>query len=80
MSHIISTPIEIAIRVIGGMLLGPQAIKNLWARIGWKEADVDLYEINEAFAVVSLANNRLAGTAARLLPERASESFTRSTT
>lgn len=40
-----------------------QAIKNLWAKIGWKESDVDLYEINEAFAVVSLANNRLAGIA-----------------
>jgi acetyl-CoA C-acetyltransferase len=38
-----------------------QAIKNLWARIGWTDKDVDLYEINEAFAVVALANNRLAG-------------------
>jgi acetyl-CoA C-acetyltransferase len=34
------------------------AIERLLARIGWKIGDVDLWEINEAFAVVSLANNR----------------------
>jgi acetyl-CoA C-acetyltransferase len=34
------------------------AIERLLARIGWKTGDVDLWEINEAFAVVSLANNR----------------------
>ena len=28
---------------------------------GWKTDDVDLWEINEAFAVVSIANNRLLG-------------------
>jgi len=37
------------------------AIERLLGRIGWRVADVDLWEINEAFAVVSLANNRLLG-------------------
>ncbi|MFZ5556664.1 MAG: acetyl-CoA C-acyltransferase [Pseudomonadota bacterium] len=31
------------------------AIRNLYARVGWTAADVDLYEINEAFAVVAMA-------------------------
>ena len=31
------------------------AMKNLFARTGWKAGDVDLYEINEAFAVVTMA-------------------------
>jgi acetyl-CoA C-acetyltransferase len=35
------------------------AIGKLLARVGWKTSDVDLWEINEAFAVVSVANNRL---------------------
>jgi acetyl-CoA C-acetyltransferase len=37
------------------------AIEKLLARIGWKKEDVDLWEINEAFAVVSIANNRMLG-------------------
>jgi acetyl-CoA C-acetyltransferase len=35
------------------------AIDRTLAKAGWKRNDVDLYEINEAFSVVSLANNRL---------------------
>jgi acetyl-CoA C-acetyltransferase len=35
------------------------AIEKLLARVGWKASDVDLWEVNEAFAVVSLINNRL---------------------
>ncbi|MGE0797864.1 MAG: acetyl-CoA C-acyltransferase [Lautropia sp.] len=31
------------------------AIEKLYARTGWKTADVDLFEINEAFAVVAMA-------------------------
>jgi len=31
------------------------ALKNLFAKTGWKAADVDAYEINEAFAVVTMA-------------------------
>lgn len=37
------------------------AIERLLTRIGWRAADVDLWEINEAFAVVSIANNRALG-------------------
>ncbi|MBC8132246.1 MAG: thiolase family protein, partial [Deltaproteobacteria bacterium] len=37
------------------------AIERLLKKIGWQAADVDLWEINEAFAVVSVANNRLLG-------------------
>ncbi|MBI4387004.1 MAG: thiolase family protein [Elusimicrobia bacterium] len=37
------------------------AIERLLNRIGWKKADVDLFEINEAFAVVALAVMKLAG-------------------
>jgi acetyl-CoA C-acetyltransferase len=37
------------------------AIERLCSRIGWNKQDVDLWEINEAFAVVSVANNRLLG-------------------
>jgi acetyl-CoA C-acetyltransferase len=37
------------------------AIGKLLTRVGWKTDDVDLWEINEAFAVVSVANNRLLG-------------------
>jgi len=31
------------------------AIKSLQEKLGWSPADVDLYEINEAFAVVAMA-------------------------
>jgi len=34
------------------------AIKKLYEKAGWTESDVDLYEINEAFAVVTLAAMR----------------------
>jgi len=37
------------------------AINKLLARTGKKVADVDLWEINEAFSVVSIANNQLLG-------------------
>ncbi len=37
------------------------AIEKLLARAGWKKDDVDLWEINEAFAVVSIVNNRMLG-------------------
>jgi acetyl-CoA C-acetyltransferase len=37
------------------------AIERLLAQVGWKASDVDLWEINEAFAVVALANNRILG-------------------
>jgi acetyl-CoA C-acetyltransferase len=31
------------------------AMRKLYAKVGWKPDDVDLYEINEAFAVVTMA-------------------------
>jgi acetyl-CoA C-acetyltransferase len=37
------------------------AIERVLARAGWKKDDVDLWEINEAFAVVSVVNNRMLG-------------------
>lgn len=37
------------------------AIKKVLAKANLKTSDIDLYEINEAFAVVSLAVNKLAG-------------------
>jgi acetyl-CoA C-acetyltransferase len=37
------------------------AIGRLLEKTGWKAADVDLWEINEAFAVVALINNRMLG-------------------
>jgi len=37
------------------------AIERLLAKVGWTSGDVDLWEINEAFAVVSIANNRALG-------------------
>ena len=37
------------------------AIDRALGKAGWKRGDVDLFEINEAFAVVALANNKLLG-------------------
>jgi len=37
------------------------AIENATKRAGWSPKDVDLWEINEAFAVVSIANNQMLG-------------------
>jgi acetyl-CoA C-acetyltransferase len=38
-----------------------QAIGNALKRAGWEARQVDLWEINEAFSVVSVANNQLLG-------------------
>ena len=40
------------------------AIQKALARAGWKAADVDLYEVNEAFAVVTMAAMKDIGIAA----------------
>ena len=37
------------------------AIEKAAAKAGWKPGAVDLWEINEAFSVVSIANNQLLG-------------------
>jgi acetyl-CoA C-acetyltransferase len=39
------------------------AIRNLFDKTGWQAADVDLYEINEAFAVVTMAAMKEHGLA-----------------
>ncbi|HEY5450654.1 MAG TPA: acetyl-CoA C-acyltransferase [Polyangia bacterium] len=54
---------------VGGYAQAPEwfttapagAIERVLARAGWRKDDVDLWEINEAFAVVSIANNKLLG-------------------
>ncbi|MGH8799031.1 MAG: acetyl-CoA C-acetyltransferase [Casimicrobiaceae bacterium] len=40
------------------------AMRKLYAKVGWKPEDVDLYEINEAFAVVTMAAMKEHGLAA----------------
>jgi acetyl-CoA C-acetyltransferase len=37
------------------------AIERLLRKVGWKKEEVDLWEINEAFAVVSIVNNKMLG-------------------
>src|SRR5207237_9382542 len=39
------------------------AIKQALTRAGLEAKDIDLWEINEAFAVVTMANNKLVGIA-----------------
>jgi len=44
------------------MGLGPaRAVPRLFAKLGWKADDVDLFELNEAFAAQSLAVSRELG-------------------
>ncbi len=40
------------------MMAPLKAIKTLWKETGWDKEEIDLYEINEAFAVQSVALNR----------------------
>jgi len=37
------------------MMAPVDGIRKIWAKTGWKAEDVDLYEINEAFSVQSVA-------------------------
>jgi acetyl-CoA C-acetyltransferase len=37
------------------------AVKALFEKVGWSKDDVDLFELNEAFSVVAIANNRMLG-------------------
>jgi acetyl-CoA C-acetyltransferase len=41
------------------------AIERLLKKVGWKTADVDLWEVNEAFAVVNLVNSKMLGLDAK---------------
>ncbi len=40
------------------MMAPVEAVKMIWEKTGWKNEEVDLYELNEAFAVQSVALNR----------------------
>jgi acetyl-CoA C-acetyltransferase len=40
------------------MMTPVEAVRKLWKKTGWSAADVDLFEINEAFAVQALAVTR----------------------
>ena len=37
------------------------AVRTIWEKTGWKNEDVDLYELNEAFAVQALGVMRELG-------------------
>jgi acetyl-CoA C-acetyltransferase len=43
------------------MMAPEKAIRQVWEKTGWKVDDVDLYEINEAFAVQQVALGRVLG-------------------
>lgn len=44
------------------VMMAPEvAIRKLWDRAGWKNEDVDFYEINEAFSVQQVALGRVLG-------------------
>ncbi len=44
------------------VMMAPEiAIRNVWEKTGWSNEDVDLYEINEAFAVQQVALGRVLG-------------------
>jgi acetyl-CoA C-acetyltransferase len=40
------------------MMAPVDAVRQLWKKTGWKNEDVDLYEINEAFSVAAIAVTR----------------------
>ena len=42
------------------VMMAPEpAIRKLWEKTGWKNGDVDLYEINEAFSVQQVAMRKV---------------------
>jgi len=43
------------------MMTPVETVRQLWKKTGWKNADVDLYEINEAFSVAAIAVTRELG-------------------
>jgi len=43
------------------MMAPVETVRQLWKKTGWKNEDVDLYEINEAFAVAAIAVTRELG-------------------
>lgn len=43
------------------MMAPVEAVRQLWKKTGWKNEDVDLYEMNEAFSVAAIAVTRELG-------------------
>jgi acetyl-CoA C-acetyltransferase len=43
------------------MMAPVEAVRQLWKKTGWKDSDVDLYEINEAFSVAAIGVTRELG-------------------
>ena len=43
------------------MMAPVDAIRKIWKKTGWKDEDVDLYEINEAFSVAAIGVTRELG-------------------
>ena len=43
------------------MMTPVETVRKLWKKTGWKNEDVDLYEINEAFSVAAIAVTRELG-------------------
>jgi acetyl-CoA C-acetyltransferase len=43
------------------MMAPVETVRQLWKKTGWKNEDVDLYEINEAFSVAAIAVTRELG-------------------
>jgi acetyl-CoA C-acetyltransferase len=43
------------------MMAPVDAVRQLWKRTGWKEEEIDLYELNEAFSVQALGVTRELG-------------------
>jgi len=43
------------------MITPVETVRQLWKKTGWKNEDVDLYEINEAFSVAAIAVTRELG-------------------
>ena len=43
------------------MMAPEEAVRQVWKKAGWKNEEVDLYEINEAFAVQQVALAKVLG-------------------
>jgi acetyl-CoA C-acetyltransferase len=43
------------------MMAPVDAVRQIWKKTGWKDSDVDLYEINEAFSVAAIGVTRELG-------------------
>ena len=43
------------------MMTPVETIRQLWKKTGWKNEEVDLYELNEAFSVAAIAVTRELG-------------------